>query len=472
MKFKYTTLAVLLLASTQIFAQNLGEQQIKDLKNSFSKDANTKSIQNILTNDKDIKGKTLNRDIQGKTDHYFKYKTNVSGITNQYSSGRCWMFTSMNALRPSVMEKYNISEFDFSHNYNYFWDMLEKSNLFLENIKKTANKDMDDRGVVFYFSSPVGDGGVWNLFYNLGEKYGVVPQSVMPETEHSNNTSQMVRIINERLRKGGYEIREAYSNAISGEKNPKAKTIEKAENQMNAIKTATLKDVYRVLALCLGEPPTEFTWRYKTKDNQIKSITTTPQEFYKNIVPSNYNPDNFVMIMNDPTREYYKVYEIDNYRNSIEGVNWKYLNLPNQEIKEAALKSIKNNEPMYGSCDVGKQSNTKEGILDPNMYDYESLLGIDLKMDKKARILTRQSGSSHAMLIVSCDTDENDKPTKWEFENSWGSSSGNRGYLTFTDEWFDEYLFRIVINKKYLSEKAQKATQEKPIMLPAWDYMF
>ena len=173
---------------------------------SFQKDASTKAIQNVLTNDKNIRDNALNREIQGKIDHYFKYRVKVQGITDQQSSGRCWMFTSMNVLRPSIIEKYNLTGFDFSHNYLYFWDMFEKSNLFLENMISTANKPMDDRDVTFMFQAPVGDGGVWNLYYNLGEKYGVVPKSVMPETAHSNNTSAMGALLNERLRKGGWNF--------------------------------------------------------------------------------------------------------------------------------------------------------------------------------------------------------------------------------------------------------------------------
>jgi len=192
----------------------------------------------------------------------------------------------------------------------------------------------------------------------------------------------------------------------------------------------------------------------------------------KSIIKSDYSPENYIMVMNDPTREYYKVYEIKNYRNTIEGINWTYLNLPNEDIKPAALASIKDNEPMYTSCDVGKQLDRENGILHPENYDYASLLGIDLKMDKKARILTRQSGSSHAMLLIACDTDENDVPVKWEFENSWGPAAGNKGYLTFTDEWFDQYMFRFVIHRKYLSQKAIRALDQEPVLLPVWDYMF
>lgn len=450
---------ILLCSSMFLSSQSITVSELDDIKASFNQDASTKAIQNVLTSNANITSNALNRDLQGKIDHYFKYRVKVSGITDQKSSGRCWMFTSLNVLRPSIMERYNISEFDFSHNYLYFWDIFEKANLFLENVIATGEDDFGDRTVDYIFKSPVSDGGVWNLYYNLGEKYGVVPKSVMPETAHSNNTRQMVGLVNEKLRMGGYQLRELIAS-------------NKKIDDVRAGKVAILKDVYRILALCLGEPPTEFTWRYKDKSGNVQELKKyTPQQFYKEITPMDYSPKDYIMIMNDPTREYYKVYEIENYRNSIEGINWVYLNLPNEDIKKAALSSIVNNEAMYASCDVGKQMNSAEGISDPSMYDYESLLGVDLAMDKKARILTRQSGSSHAMLLIGCDTDENDNPIKWEFENSWGSASGNRGYLTFTDKWFDEYMFRLVIHKKYLNNKAINSLDQKPILLPMWDYM-
>ena len=458
-KLKTISIACLFIFSaTGLSAQSLSDKDISDLRSSFKKDAPTTAIQNILTNTRDIRSSALNHELQGETDHYFKYRVKVSGITDQKGSGRCWMFTSMNVLRPSIMEKYNLPEFDFSHNYLYFWDILEKSNLFLENIIATSKKPMEDREVVHYFGNPVNDGGVWNLYYNIAEKYGVVPKAVMPETEHSNNTGQMISLINEKLRKEGYALRE-----ISADKN-QAKNIP-------AKKQAVLKDIYRMLALCLGEPPAEFTWRIKDKTGNIVAHTYTPMEFYAEITPDDYSPENYIMIMNDPTREYYKIYEIQNYRNTIEGVNWVYLNLPNEDIKKAALASIKNNEAMYASCDVGKQHNRATGIMDPKMYDYNSLFGVDFDMDKKARILTRQSGSSHAMLLMGCDTDDSDVPVKWEFENSWGPAAGNRGYLTFTDDWFDEYMFRLVIHRRYLDQKAISSLGQKPIQLPAWDYM-
>ena len=456
---KHLFTGFLLCFSLAVSSQSITEKELQEIQSSFKEDPATKAIQNILTSNANITANALNNSLQGKIDHYFKYRVNVKGITDQKSSGRCWMFTSMNVLRPSIIEKYNLSEFDFSHNYLYFWDIFEKSNLFLENIIATSKDSFDDRTVEYLFKSPVSDGGVWNLYYNLGQKYGVVPQEVMPETAHSNNTRQMINLVNEKLRVGGYNLRE---QAASGKK----------RQELRNEKATILKDVYRILVLCLGEPPKQFTWRYKDKNGSVRELNSyTPQQFYKEITPEDYSPSNYIMIMNDPTREYYKLYEIQNYKNTIEGINWIYLNLPNEDIKKAALASIKSNEPMYASCDVGKQMNRESGILDPEMYDYESLLGVNLSMDKKARILTRQSGSTHAMTLVGCDTDMSDQPIKWEFENSWGAASGNKGYLTFTDKWFSEYMFRIVVHKKYLDAKAQNCLTQKPILLPMLDYM-
>ncbi|MFI3286064.1 MAG: C1 family peptidase [Rikenellaceae bacterium] len=459
----HLTLIALSLSATALHAQNniIGEEALGEIRSSYNEDATTRALRNAIQSNKNLKELALDHDVLNEVDHTFKYtaKLNTS-ITDQHSSGRCWMFTSMNVIRPQLVEKFNLSTFEFSYNYNYFWDIFEKSNLFLSNIIETAERDGDDREVVAYFSSPADDGGVWNHFYNLAQKYGVVPADVMPETVHSNGTTSMISVVKERLRKGGIEIRDAVAQ--------KAK-----DKDVEAIKMATLKDIYRVLSLCLGEPPVTFDWKYTDKDGNVKRLENyTPQKFFADITPENYTPESYIMVMNDPTRPYYKVYDIKNYRNTEEGVNWIYLNLPNEQIKSAALKSIKAGESMYISCDVGKELNSSAGVMAVGMYDLESLLGIDLSMDKRQRILTRQSGSSHAMTLMACDTDDNDKPIKWQVENSWGSAAGHKGYLAFTDEWFDNYIFRMVVKSNYLDSNAQEALKESSTKLPVWDYMF
>ncbi|MDA3910448.1 MAG: C1 family peptidase [Bacteroidales bacterium] len=458
---KYIVFLFMMSFVGSIYAQNgtLNETVIQEIRGSYDNtDPDNKALMNAISNNK-INDLAINRNNVGKVDHHFKYKVNVTGITNQESSGRCWMFTSLNSLRPEVIEKYNLSDFRFSENYLYFWDMMEKSNLFFEAVIENSDKPMDDRKNDWLFSNPIGDGGVWNSFSNLVEKYGLVPASAMPETHHSSNTAFLRKILKRKLREQALELREL------------AKTKASAE-QIQAQKTEMLQAIYRILALSLGEPPTEFSYRFIDKDGKIGATKTyTPLSFYNALLPE-YSPKDYVMLMNDPTREYYKLYEIEYDRNVMEGKNWTYINLPNDKFKQFAVASIKANEGMYASCDVGKQLSKDAGTLDMNNFDYGSLYGVDFTMDKRERIISKESGSSHAMLLMAVDVDENENPTKWQFENSWGPSYGNDGYLSFTDEWFNEYMFRLVIHKKFLDKSTLKVLDQKPIKLPPWDPMF
>lgn len=462
MNMRFLTIFIVAFFCTNVLhlkSQNIDTKTIEQIRNNYKTlSEKDKAVRNALSAN-DIKTIALNRDIAGKEDHNFKYRVKVTGITDQKSSGRCWMFTGLNSLRPLIIESQDLSSFEFSTNYLYFYDMLEKSNLFLEANLKYSENSMDDKTVEWLFKNPIGDGGVWNSFANIVEKYGVVPKSVMPETYHSENTSWLNRLLSRKLREYALELRSM-------------KNSKQTLTQIQTKKFEMLSEIYRTLVLFLGEPPVEFTYRFVDKNKSIGEYKTyTPQSFFKEMFPS-YKSDDYVMLMNDPSRDYYKVYEIEYDRNVLEGKNWKYLNLPSDEIKTFALASIKNNEAMYASCDVGKQINRTEGTLDVNNYDFESLLGIKFGMNKSDRIKTYDSGSSHAMLLIAVDTDTNDKPIKWQFENSWGASYGNNGYLTFTDEWFNEYMFRVVVNKKFIDAKTLNIFEQKPIILPPWDPMF
>lgn len=233
-----------------------------------------------------------------------------------------------------------------------------------------------------------------------------------------------------------------------------------------------LSTIYRMLVLNLGVPPTEFTWtEYNAKGEPVSTETYTPLSFLKKYGDEKLI-DNYVMLMNDPSREYYKCYEIDYDRHRYDGKNWTYVNLPIEDIKEMAISSLKDSTMMYFSCDVGKFLNSDRGLLDVKNYDYESLMGTSFGMNKKQRIQSFVSGSSHAMTLMAVDLDKNGKPTKWMVENSWGPAAGYQGYLIMTDDWFNEYMFRLVVETKYASKKALEVLKQKPIRLPAWDPMF
>jgi bleomycin hydrolase len=445
------------LATGSLFAQDISKTAMDQIRSGFKKDAYTKAMQNALSAN-DISKLAWNRSNVGTVDQLFTYRVDVSGITDQKSSGRCWMFSSLNLFRPIVMKKYNLAEFEFSESYLYFYDLLEKANLFLNNIENSANLPIEDQKVRWYLRPPVDDGGQWGNFVNLVKKYGLVPKSAMGETNSSENTSLLTKFINSKLREDALEIREL--------KNAKADAKKIASR-----KVEMLSEIYRMLALNLDEPPTEFQWRFKDKDNKIVEKKLTPQSFRDEVLGDS-SLDDFVMIMNDPSRPFWKHYEVENYRNTAEGNNWHYVNLPNDVIKEFCVASIKNNEALYASCDVGKQLRREVGVLDVDNFDYESIYGVKFGMNKAQRIQTGESGSSHGMALIAVDVDAQGKPVKWQFENSWGPAAGEKGYLTFTDAWFNEYMFRFVVNKKYLTSKVLEIYGQKPEMLPPWDPMF
>lgn len=455
---RITLAACAALLAAGVSAQELDKSAINDIRSSLKMDAYTKGMQNALSNN-DINKLAKNLTNVDEDDHHFTYRVKVKGITNQKSSGRCWLFTSLNMFRPNAMEVFNVNSFEFSQNYLYFWDMFEKSNLFLNNIIETTDRPIDDRLVQWYFGSPISDGGMWSSFANLVDKYGMIPKTAMPETHSSENTRYMGKFINLKLKEDGIRLREA---AEKGAKN----------KELQAMRQDMMKEIYRMLALNLGVPPTEFTWRYEDKDKNVSEYQTyTPLEF-KTKVLGDINVKDYVMLMNDPTRPFNVHYEIDNYRNVEEGVNWHYVNLENKAIKQMTIESIKNNVAIYASCDVGKQLDRSSGILDVDNFDYESVYGVKFGMNKAERIQTKTSGSSHGMALIAVDVDNDGNPTKWQFENSWGSASGHNGYLTFTDEWFDEYMFRIVVHKDFVTPEVLKIYETKATLLPAWDWMF
>jgi len=450
----FLTLAIICHAQITI---GISEETLQQIKTSFKKDASTKAIINASTNT-DVKPMILNRENAGKNDHYFSNQVKTKGITNQKQSGRCWLFSSLNVLKPLMLDKLQTDDFEFSENYSFFWDQLEKSNLFLDIIIATKAKPMDDKTVDWLFKNPIGDGGQWACFVDVASKYGLVPATVMPETFQSNSTSSMSSILARKLREDGLILREMAAKQAT-------------PDVLSKKKVEMLSDIYRILVISLGEPPEKFSWRYKKKDGTISETKSyTPLSFYSEVVGVKLS--DYIMLMNDPTRDYFKLYEVQFDGNMSKGTTWKYINLPTDSIKKFAINSIKDNQALYFSCDVGKQLNSTEGILDVDNYDYESFYGVKFGMDKTKRIKSFDSGSSHGMALVGVDLNDKGKANKWMLENSWGADKGHNGYLTMTDQWFDEYMFRMVIQKKYISEKTVQLLTQKAELLPPWDPMF
>jgi bleomycin hydrolase len=430
---------------------------LQQIKQSYKRTGADKAIQNAITNTS-INWLAVNTESKNNFNSHFSHKVNSKGITNQKSSGRCWLFTGLNVFRAKIIAGHKMGDFKFSANYSFFWDQLEKANLFLQGIIDTRTKPMDDRQVEWLFKHELGDGGQFTGVFDILVKYGVVPAEVMVETHSSENTSRMSNLIGLKLKEYGLQLRDQAA------KGAKLSALEKAKTEM-------LGAVYRMLVLNLGEPPASFVWtRTNAKGEPVETKEYTPQSFFQEFIGGDIEND-YAMLMNDPTHEYYKLYEVDYNRHRYDGKNWTYVNLPIEDIKAMAVASIKDSTMMYFSCDVNKFLDRERGVLDVNYYDYGALLGTTFGMDKKQRIQTYASSSSHAMTLMAVDLDANGVPRKWMVENSWGPGANN-GHLIMTDKWFDEYMFRLVVEKKYITGKVKEIMQQKPIRLPAWNPMF
>lgn len=465
MKLKFLAFAVAMSLGFVALAQNnnggISPEMMQQMKKSFDvKNPADKALRSILVNNNPTK-LALNFENAGKFDANFSHKVNTSAVTDQKSSGRCWMFTGLNVLRNKAIRKYHLAaDFQFSQAYLFFYDQLEKSNLFLQACIDTYKKPMTDQEVDWLFQNPLSDGGTFTGVSNLVAKYGLVPSDVMPETYNTNNTSGITSLIKTKLREDGLELRE-----MAAQKGMKPE-------KLNARKTEMLGTIYRMLALTMGEPPAEFTYSMKNaKGETLSTETYTPMSFYEKYIKQDFHT--YYMVMNDPSREYHKVYEIQYDRHVYDGDNWRYINLPMEEIAPMCIASIKDSTMMYFSCDVGKFLNSEKGFSDPDNYDYGALMGTTFGMDKKQRVMTHASGSSHAMTLCAVDLDKDGNPIKWMVENSWSKTWGHQGCLIMTNNWFNEYMFRVVLEEKYIPANILNELKTmKPIMLPAWDPMF
>ena len=393
-------------------------------------------------------------------DKNFSIETRKQSITNQKSSGRCWMFSGLNVLRSNYTMQHDSVSIEFSQAYLFFWDQLEKANLMLQGVIDTAKDPIDNQRVQFFFHYPINDGGTFCGIADLAPKYGLVPADVQPETYTSENTSKARSLIASKLREFGLQLRDMVA------KKQKPADITKAKTDM-------LAQIYRMLELTLGAPTQTFTYAFKDKSGKPlgQPKEYTPLSFYQEVVGGPIN-GTFIMVMNDPRREYYKTYEVEYDRHVYDGTNWKYLNLPMEEIEQLAIASLKDGRKLYSSYDVGKLLDRPRGYASLDNFDYGSLFGTTFGMDKAQRISTFDSGSTHAMTLTAVDLDAAGKPIKWKVENSWGTDSGQQGYLIMTADWFREYMFRLVVNKKYVPENLLQAFDTKPIMVMPEDPLF
>ena len=443
----------------------LTPELLANLRDGYEMDAGDRARHNAVTN-AEINKIALNREIVAGEDGHFSHKIKTKGITNQKSSGRCWMFAGFNVMRPKVINELGLDGFEFSNAYLQFWDKMEKSNLYLEDIIELRDVDRLDREWLLVNEWLVGDGGWWNYVTGLISKYGAVPSSVMPETHSSENTSTMNKVLARLLHSQAAALIKA-GEAGSG------------EEALRTMKEKSLKEIYRFLAINLGEPPTEFEWRYqvKSKDGKEdeavevadKNLTSarsyTPQSFYKEFVGVDLNE--FVCLYNDPSQEMNAHYRFHRARNIAGEDDMNFVNIEISQMKEIAVKSVLANQAMWFAVNMSEDQSREHGMMEVDLYDYETLFDVKLDLSKAERSRFGAGASNHAMVLTGVDLKEG-KPTKWLVENSWGDEKGNKGRWTLYDDWFTEHVYTIIVHRKHVPKETLAIFDQAAEVLPAW----
>ncbi|MBN2578475.1 MAG: C1 family peptidase [Pirellulales bacterium] len=416
----------------------------------------TRALYNAASNN-NLLALVRNREIVQGDNNFFSNSLKTYGVTNQKMSERCWLFAGLNVLRPVVIKKYKLDNFEFSENYLAFWDKLEKANCFLEHMIETSDRDLLDREVELLLKRPLPEGGWWDYVVALIEKYGVVPKDAMHESPNSESSFLMFSLLQHKLRGDAIALR-------------KLKQEGKSAEELHAAKEKMLQEIYRMLVFSVGEPPREFTWRYARKKGKPSPPETfTPQRFYREAVGVDLSQ--YVSLMDDPTHPYRKHYYFRRSRNMIDAADVHFVNVEVGVLKKLAVKSIVDGQPVCFGADALHQQDKQDGIMALGVYDYSALFGVKYPMTKAQQMLTRESTANHAMVFVGVDLRDG-KPVKWRVENSWGADKGKSGYWNLYDSWFDQYVYGVIVRKAYVPEEILTLFKEEPAPLPMWHPLY
>ena len=371
------------------------------------------------------------------------------------------------------MKKHNLKSFELSQSYLFFWDKLEKANWFLEQIIQTSSQDLDSRLVQELLKAPVNDGGQWDMANNLVYKYGLVPQSLYPDSYNAMYSSKMGRLLTSKLRADALTLRSLSSSSTK-----------KNKSKLLATKARMMQEIHAILVLMLGPPPKpdqSFTWEYVDADNKFQKLSKSPLQFAHELSsPSmvrvlSANVNQLFSLVNDPRHEYLKHLTVDRLGNVVGGQSAiTYVNVDMATMKRATVKMLKAGLPVFFGSDVGKFSNSTSGIMDTKMYDYDLAFGSGngaLQMSKSQRLRVGESAMTHAMVLTAVQVDDKGKSVRWRVQNSWGEAAGSQGWFVMTDEWMDEFVYQVVVDPGFVEKEVREVLKQEPLVLPLWDPM-
>ncbi|XP_025040027.1 bleomycin hydrolase-like [Pelodiscus sinensis] len=443
----------------------LSPEKIAAFTKKWEDDPQFRLAQNVTTTNSSLEV-CLSRKVVQDTVHVFQHAVPAEGkpVTDQKKSGRCWIFSCLNVMRLPVMKNFNIEEFEFSQAYLFFWDKVERCYYFLNVFVETAqkNKPTEERLMQFLLSNPTSDGGQWDMLVNLIKKYGVIPKKNFPESFNTEASGKMNEILNHKMREYCMRLRNMVANGST-------------EEELEEAKDAMIEEIFRIVSISMGSPPETFSWEFRDKEKNYHKIgPVTPLQFYQEHIKPLFNMEDKICLVNDPRPQnpYNKLYTVEYLGNMVGGRKTLYNNQPVDLLKKMAAASIKDGEAVWFGCDVGKHFHSRLGILDMQAFDHELVFGVSVKqMNKAERLIFGESLMTHAMVLTAFSEKDGQEESfeKWRVENSWGADAGNKGYLIMTDDWFSEYVYEVVVDKKHMPEDVLELMQQEPIVLPAWD---
>jgi len=447
-------------------SHQLTPELLASYKENFYSNSTNRLAQNVCTRSDPLEA-CLSRKCLETNIHVFNHKVETEGkpVTNQKSSGRCWLFACLNVARQPFVKHYNLEDFEFSQAHLFYWDKIERANYFLQNIILTAKRgeDVTSRTVSYILNDPINDGGQWDMVVNLVTKHGLMPKKCFPETFSCESSSRLNGILKSKLREYAKELRGHIAGGASDE-------------ALVAAQRSMMGQVYTIVGICLGIPPDTFTWQYADKAKQhVTAGPMTPLEFYNKYVKPVWSVEDKVCLVSDPrsSNPFGRTYTVDCLGNMVGGQRIIYNNQPIEVLMNLTRNSIMSNEAVWFGCEVSKRYVAKQGFLDITAHDYELVFGVDVQtgMDKANRLVYGDSLMTHAMVFTGCHEPEEGGGgvVRWRVENSWGEDRGEKGYLMMTSDWFKEFVFEIVVDKSIVPPEILAVGEMEPIILPAWD---
>lgn len=431
----------------------LTDEMINQYHDSYVSRGTAKVIERAIRKN-GIKATSEDPEISQRLHRVFSHEIKTGKVSNQKHSGRCWSFATLNTLRHKFALKYHVKDFELSQNYLFFWDRIERANRFFDNVLATADRPLHDRLVDFYLNSAETDGGQWANAASIIEKYGVAPHYVMPDTYNTEDTTDIAEVLTYMMKKDALVLRKLVHENVGADE------IQTMRHQM-------MNEVYRACAYAFGEPPAQFALEYRDDDHNYHCENKlTPLDFYHQYFDTDLH--DYVVVTNAPDHEYGKLYALPSQDNVNGGISIEFANVPFKSLQEVVINQLNGNETIWVGNDILQQMDRKRGLMDAKLYHREELLGIDFTMSKRDRLETHQAEVTHAMTLTGYNM-VNGQPNRWKIENSWGDKNGDQGYFVMSQDWFEQYTYEAVINKKYLTNEIKRIVQQSPVELHAWD---